>query len=57
MTLAHTTAIVTGAGAGIGRQTALRLARAGARVGLAARSEDKLRSEVLTQDLQTLKNL
>ncbi len=43
MNLAHTTAIVTGASAGIGRQTALRLARAGARVGLAARSEDKLR--------------
>lgn len=40
--LAGRTALVTGAGYGIGRHIALRLARAGARVVLAARSEQAL---------------
>lgn len=36
-------ALVTGAGSGIGRASAQRLARAGARVGLLGRTEDELR--------------
>lgn len=40
--LADKTAIITGASSGIGRATAIALARAGARVVLAARSADKL---------------
>src|SRR6188474_1701652 len=36
-------ALVTGAGSGIGRASALLLARAGARVGLLGRTEDELR--------------
>lgn len=41
-TLEGKTALVTGASTGLGRQMALTLARAGARVALAARSVDKL---------------
>lgn len=43
MTLAGRTALVTGAGRGLGRRAALRLAALGARVALIARSEAQLR--------------
>ena len=43
MNLATKTAIVTGAGRGIGRATALALARHGAQVGICARTEAQLR--------------
>lgn len=44
--LAGKTAVVTGASQGIGRATAIALARAGARVAAAARNEEKLRDVV-----------
>jgi NAD(P)-dependent dehydrogenase (short-subunit alcohol dehydrogenase family) len=44
MTLAGTTAVVTGASRGIGRAIALRLAEAGAEIALWARSADALRN-------------
>jgi NAD(P)-dependent dehydrogenase (short-subunit alcohol dehydrogenase family) len=50
--LANKVAIITGGGYGIGRQIALVFARAGARVVLAARSEDKLEST--RQEVATL---
>ncbi len=40
--LQNKVAIVTGASSGIGRAAAIRLAREGAKVGVLARSEDKL---------------
>lgn len=43
--------IITGASSGIGKATALKLAKAGARVVLTARSENKL--EELKQDIET----
>lgn len=51
-TLAGRTAIVTGAGRGIGRSLALALARAGADVVLAARSADQL--EVVAREVEAL---
>ena len=42
--LAHKVIIITGASSGIGRATAVRLARCGARLALAARSADRLAS-------------
>lgn len=44
MTQQQRTAVVTGAGRGIGRSTALALGKAGYRVGLIARSEDQLKA-------------
>lgn len=43
VSLPHRTALVTGAGRGIGQEVAVRLAAAGFRVALTARSEDQLR--------------
>ena len=43
MKLQNKTAIVTAASTGIGRETAIALAKEGARVLLVARTEDKLR--------------
>ena len=40
-------AIVTGAGRGVGRATALALARAGARIGVVARSGDQIAQTAL----------
>ena len=42
MTVKNKSVVVTGAGSGIGRQTALEFAKAGARVALIGRREDKL---------------
>lgn len=51
-TLSGKTAIVTGAGRGIGRSLALALAREGADVALAARSADQL--EVVAREVESL---
>lgn len=51
-TLSGETAIVTGAGRGIGRSLALALAREGADVALAARSADQL--EVVAREVESL---
>jgi short-subunit dehydrogenase len=51
-TLADKIAVVTGASSGIGRETALALARQGAHVVLAARSKDKLGA--VAQEIQAL---
>jgi NAD(P)-dependent dehydrogenase (short-subunit alcohol dehydrogenase family) len=51
--LAHKVALVTGAGSGIGRATAVRLARAGAEIGLVGRTESELQevaAEIRAQD-------
>lgn len=46
--LTEKTAVVTGAGRGLGRHVAIRLAKMGARVALIARSEDQLRETATT---------
>ncbi len=48
------TALVTGAGRGIGRAVAVRLGKQGYRVALAARSEDQLRETAALVDGETL---
>ena len=45
--LAGSVALVTGGGRGIGRMAALHLARAGAAVGIVARSSEELATSVL----------
>jgi NADP-dependent 3-hydroxy acid dehydrogenase YdfG len=52
MSIKGKVALVTGASSGIGAATALKLAEAGARVGIAARRTDKLeglRSEIVSK--------
>ena len=50
MSLAGKVALVTGGGSGIGLGIAIGLARAGARVAIAGRHEDKLRAAAATYD-------